>query len=103
MYPNNPDPELPDGLLQILIPALKKRGVEDEEIANIGASLMQLGDPSTGAAGATLKETISSTENETILENIGDIAGGLLSLDIGKTLGGIGDLFGDMFSGGNWF
>lgn len=103
MYPNTPDPEVPDGLLQILIPALKLRGVEGEEIAKVGASMMQLGDPLTGNANATLGETLVSAENESVMENIGDIAGGLLSLDIGKTVGGIGDLFGDLFSGGGIF
>ncbi len=103
MFPNSPDPEVPDGLLQILIPALKVRGVEGEEIAKVGASMMQLGDPATGAAAATLGDTIVSVENESVMENIGDIAGGILSLDIGKTVSGIGDLFGDLFGGGGLF
>ena len=103
MYPNTPDPEVPDGLLQVLIPALKLRGVESDEIAKVGSSMMKLGDPSTGSAAATLEETMSSVENESILENIGDLAGGILSLDIGKTVGGIGDLFGDFFGGGGIF
>ena len=100
MYPNIPDPEVPDGLLQILIPALKMRGVEDEEIAKVGASMMQLGDPATGSASATLGDTVVSVENENVMENLGDIAGGILELDIGKVGGGIADLFGDLFGGG---
>ncbi len=100
IYPDNPDPEVPDGILQVLIPALKLRGVESEEIAKVGRSMMQLGDPATGNAAATLGETITSVENESVIENLGDIAGGILSLDLGKTVGGLGDLLGDLFGGG---
>lgn len=94
------DPEVPDSLLGLLIPAMIVRGVEPEEIANVATSMTHLGTPGSGAAGATLSTTISSAENETLLENLGDIGSNILSLDLGGTVGAIGDSIMDFFSGG---
>jgi hypothetical protein len=103
LYPDFPDPEVPDNIMAVLIPALKVRGVESKEIAKVGSALTSLGDPSTGKAAATLNETLVTAENETILENLGDIGEGVLSLNPKKTVEGIADLFDDFLSGGGFF
>lgn len=94
------DPEVPNDLLSCLLPALRVRGVEPEELAKAAMSLTELSSPGAGKPSGTIATTVSSVENETILENLGDIGSGILSLDIGETVGGIADLFGDFFSGG---
>jgi len=96
------DPEIPSDLWGVLLPALHTRGVKGEEIVKLMKSMKKLESSSKEGAGATLSETAKTAETEGLLENIGDVLGGILSLDIGETIGELGDTLDDFLSGG-WF
>lgn len=100
IYPDVPDPEVPDNLLSVMIPSLKLRGVEGEEISKVAKGMLLLGDPSTGgASSALLKDSMDKIENETVVENLGDVVGGLFELNPSKVVSGVSDTIGDFFSG----
>jgi hypothetical protein len=93
------DPEVPDSMLAVLIPALMTRGVKPQELVEVATAIESLGGPGSGPGG-TIATTAATVENESVLGNLGDLASAALSLNPGQFVSEIGDTVMDFFSGG---
>ncbi len=93
--------EPPNDLTDILILALHSRGVKAEERVKFlnAVEIVASSNPSTNPVKGTMKETLSQAENEGLLDNVGDVFGALVNLDIGKAVEETVDLVGDFFEG----
>jgi hypothetical protein len=95
------DAEVPDSMLSVLIPALMTRGVQPQELAEVATAIETLGGSGgSQGPGGTIATTAATVENESLLNNISDMAGSALALNPGGFLGGAVDLVNDIFSGG---
>jgi thymidine phosphorylase len=98
------DPEVPDKMLSVLIPALLTRGVKPNEIARLAVNMNMLSGPGMGTPGGTIQETAATVENESLINNIVDIGDQLIHLNIPGAFGEAGDLISDLFADPfNWF
>lgn len=71
------DPEVPDNLLSVLIPAMRAQNVSDSSIVNTTLAIQSLNDSATGPAGGTLDTTPKSTKNSSILDQVIGAAGSI--------------------------
>jgi hypothetical protein len=96
------DPEIPDNLLAVIVPALMTRGVKPDELSNVAGSLTELG-TSGGTPSGTIATTAKEAETENLIDNLQDVGDRLINFDIPGVFEEGLDVFGDLFSGGGIF
>ena len=90
----NVDPEFPDSFWSVLIPIARARGMKDKHIKQLVLRIRKAEE--AGSRSGIIEEL---DQDEGLFNNLGDIVTGIFDDDPDTTfLGGVGDLFSDLFS-----